>query len=385
MTKEKIIGKFKPKVKFIKFVALSGNITFQSNEAVIQGKYLSGIDMDGVDFKLSLRDNDTVDFEEINDDKRFTEAQKSRFLELICEKNIGFLKNHSVLTDLPFTTTLQNKEINLYLEVEYQSPFDKLVSLFDEGSNEVTDYQKDKLDDLLSMFEDDEPEVTQESELESNPESIKTNSEEIEVDLNKSIKESFDKMKNDKIVELQRILDLQESELQRFLFEKNQAEKKISTAEKEIKSLESRIENLKPIADPNGYCFFVSERMNEKIELDEVTKNTIFNAVSKVKSINAEAFMKLFEQGEFQIRLGTKSSDSYTEVVDYKIIPEEIKNFLAKNSILKVDNKLIYSGDLTWHEIVNKMIKAGFVQNSDFDKLCGSNSYQVTPDEKSKS
>jgi len=37
---------------------------------------------------------------------------------------------------------------------------------------------------------------------------------------------------------------------------------------------------------------------------------------------------------------------------------------------------------MSWSEIVNKMIKMGFEQNPDFDKLCGSNSYTSTKESK---
>jgi hypothetical protein len=35
-----------------------------------------------------------------------------------------------------------------------------------------------------------------------------------------------------------------------------------------------------------------------------------------------------------------------------------------------------YRGDFTWHKIVDKMIRLGFEQEPEFDKLCGSPSYQ---------
>ncbi|WP_323166569.1 hypothetical protein, partial [Pseudomonas bubulae] len=32
---------------------------------------------------------------------------------------------------------------------------------------------------------------------------------------------------------------------------------------------------------------------------------------------------------------------------------------------------------MTWHQIVSKMMRFGFEQDAEFDKLCGSNSYEV--------
>jgi hypothetical protein len=42
------------------------------------------------------------------------------------------------------------------------------------------------------------------------------------------------------------------------------------------------------------------------------------------------------------------------------------------------DGKLIYMGDMNWGDIINKMVKLGFSQDSEFDKHCGSNSYKAT-------
>jgi hypothetical protein len=39
-------------------------------------------------------------------------------------------------------------------------------------------------------------------------------------------------------------------------------------------------------------------------------------------------------------------------------------------------------GEMSWGEMVNKMIKMGFEQSPDFDKLCGSNSYTSTEESK---
>ena len=40
-------------------------------------------------------------------------------------------------------------------------------------------------------------------------------------------------------------------------------------------------------------------------------------------------------------------------------------------------------GELNWGDIVNKMAKLGFAQDSEFDKQCGSNSYQTSKSEES--
>jgi len=50
---------------------------------------------------------------------------------------------------------------------------------------------------------------------------------------------------------------------------------------------------------------------------------------------------------------------------------------------LQIDeSKLIYRGELTWSQVVNKMIKLGFEEDPEFNKMCGSNSYQSNTETK---
>jgi hypothetical protein len=153
--------------------------------------------------------------------------------------------------------------------------------------------------------------------------------------------------------------------------------KKVGDTEDEIKLLESRLETLEPETKFTGYYFNVSESLNEKVNLEPEIAELIKSKISKVKSINVEAFMKLFEDGEYQIRLGAKSMDVIGEVTDYESLSEESQKALAKLGVKMSDGKLVYMGEMNWGDIVNKMVKLGFSQDSEFDKHCGSNSYKA--------
>ena len=43
---------------------------------------------------------------------------------------------------------------------------------------------------------------------------------------------------------------------------------------------------------------------------------------------------------------------------------------------------MIYRGELTWSQVVNRMIKLGFEEDPEFNKMCGSNSYQSNTETK---
>lgn len=381
--KEKVIGQFKPKEKFLEFVGGRGNIQFHADEALIEAKYLSGLDMDGITLKLTICDEGTVNFDEVDTNKT-TVDQRERLLDVISEKTISMFNNNMVVTELPFKSVqkIKDKEISLYLAVEYQTPISKLASIFDDDEDtiEVSDEQNSKLSDLLSMFDEGEQSLAEtllssETDEEINREFEGESDEEIKSDAQKAMEESFAKMKEEKLNELKNRLDQQTQELKRYQYEKVQAEGKIETAKTDIRVLESRIDSLQPPTEPNGYYFFVSEQLNEKIVLDEATAKLIYDKISKLKSINADAFMKLFEAGEYQIRIGAKSIDVLAEITDYNSLPDDIKSSLQKIGTSIDNERLVYNGDLKWHDIVDKMIKYGFSQNPEFDKMCGSNSY----------
>lgn len=373
-SKEKVIGQFKPKEKFLEFVGGRGNIQFHADEALIEAKYLSGLDMDDITLKLTICDEGTVNFDEVDTNKTTVE-QRERLLDVISEKTISMFNNNMVVTELPFKSVqkIKDKEVSLYLAVEYQTPISKLASIFDEETIEVSDEQNSKLSDLLSMFDEGDHDETLVSETD---EEIKHESdEEIKSDGQKAMEASFAKMKEEKLNELKNRLDQQNQELKRYQYEKVQAEGKIETAKTDIRVLESRIDSLQPPTEPNGYYFFVSEQLNEKIVLDEATAKLIYDKVSKLKSINVDVFMKLFEAGEYQIRIGAKNIDVLAEITDYSNLPDDIKLSLQEIGTSLDNEKLVYNGDLKWHDIVDKMIEYGFSQDPEFDKMCGSNSY----------
>jgi hypothetical protein len=375
---EKIIGKYKPEIKFIEFLGVKGNINIISNEAIIEGKYLSGLDMENIKFKLSICDENTVNLDEI-DTNVTTEEQRGRLVNILLEKTISPARGKMVISDVVFTSVSKEgmKEVNLYLAVDYKTPIQKLSDLFDDEDFEVevSNEQDSMIDTLLSMFGDDE--VDEEGE---GDEIVDVISEEVMSESKSILEEAFAKMKQDKLSELQSELDKQKEELKKTTWEKSSSEKKIETINSEIALLESRLEQMKPVKESNGYVFFVSERLNEKINLDDETSKLIMSKISKVRTINAKAFMKLFEDGEYRIYLATKTDGVLTGVEDYLKLPTDIQKSIYQSlgltSLIVEDNKLMYSGELDWHTIVDKLVKSGFTQDGEFSKMCGGNSYQ---------
>ena len=376
-SKEKVTGDFKPSEKFIEFIGAKGNINFISNEALIEGKLLSGLDFEDMNFKLTIYEDGTVDFDDV-ENQITTKEQRANLLEIITEKTIVPFRKRMVVRELTFTSIneISGKKISLYLSVGYDKPINKLASIFDDEL-EVTDSQQEKLDILMSLFDDIED--IDEKNIEENISVEKIETKEINPDVNKHLVESFTKMKQEKLENLKNDLRHKKTELVKFERDKKFASTKVEEVTADIRLLESRIESLQPQVEPNGWYFNVSERLNEKIVLEKDIYEIILSKVSKVKGINSEAFMKLFDCGEFQIRLARKNDGVFDELKDFENLPEELVEVIEELKELTIkEDKIFYIGEIIWGDLVNKFIKFVFSQDSEWEKMCNSNSYKLS-------
>lgn len=377
-------GQFKTKTKFIEFIGGKGVVNFLSNEAYIMGNQLSGLEMDGIKFKLTICDDMTVDLEEI-DTNHTTKSQRGRLVEIIEDKTIAHYRNRSVVQELDFTSTtkVKDKYVSLYLAVENTKPIDKLTSMFEE-TIEISEDALDNLNDLLnSWFKDEdfakeiEEMVNQENSqvVDDVSDTFMQHHDNTKTDVSSQIQDSFNSLKENKLNDLKSSKEKKEQELNKLDFQIVSLEKNINQLKEDLKLLEDRIDDLQPIEPPTGYYFNVSERQNDIVVLEPEIEKIIKEKVSKIKSINVEAFMKLFVEGEFHIKLGQTIDDKLTILDSFEGISDEVLSKLNKLNAEIISGKLIYRGELAWSQVVNKMIKLGFEESSEFNKMCGSNSY----------
>ena len=390
-TENTITGEYKTKTRFIEFIGGKGFINFISNEAFIEGKQLSGLEMDGLKFKLTLFEDGSVNLDEV-DTNQTTKSQRGRLLEIIEEKTIGLYRNRSVVQELSFTsvTKVKDKEVPLYLAVEIMKPIDQLSDLLND-TFKATESALENLDSLFSSWMDDDfvPNLDgldfDLDDEEDDDEVASPNEEDVDnlaQNYVTNLDNSFEKMKSDKLSELKSNLSKKEKELSKLQYQLKSVQGDLTNTESEIKLLEDRINDLQPSEPINGYLFFVSERQNEVISLDADTEKIIRDKVSQIKSINVDNFMKLFSDGEFHITLGLRNEDKFDVVTDYDSLSDEIKTNLYKLGVTPQTDKLVYNGELTWGQLVNKFVKFGFEENEDFNKFCGSNSYQSNTETK---
>lgn len=377
--KEIKIGKFKPKRPFLNFVgAVSGaRIRMISNSAFIKGEKLSGI-LDGTKFKFTLKDNGTLDIEEIETSKS-DDAMIKRLLDDIDETDVTGYAGKFIVHGLEFES---EKGERLYLEVEHQKPIDKLKSLFDDtDETQISEKASGFLDQLFSASDDakdytEVADVDEKNELISDTKSDNTENTSVsEKEPLSYMEESFKKMNEQKVNELQYRIEEAEKNILKFKRDIQQSERSINSESERLSVLQARLDSFNVNEEPTGYVFQVSDAKQSERELSDVEKSIVID-IAKIIKADENMLTKLLSNAMYVIKLAKK--DNFEDKSITKEVLEKIKQIDLNGSvILNTDGDFEYRGKLTWHQIVDKLIKKGFEQDPEFEKLAGSNSYIV--------
>ena len=395
--KEPLIGEFKPKRKFLNFVsAVNGaRIRFIRDVAFLKGEKLSGV-LEGAIFKITICDEGTINIEEQEGTNLSDKAMLQRLLNEIDEMDVTGYAQKFIVGSLEFADV---KGDRCYLEVEHQKPIDKLKSLFDEDEKvEVSEKSLSLLDDLFGSSDEEEwdedhalSEVMNSMLDDLSEEDIKTIVEEVEnpsepneklkVAAESYMEQQFRKMNEAKIIELEYRIEETQKEIIRYKNEAKQAEKKAEEKAESLGVLETRLETMKPGDEPNGYVFCVSEEIKDMEELDE-TESKVAAKIADIMKLKKDVLVKMLTEGYYKIKIA-KSDDITNQDFELdKEIYNKIMTLDIDGKMLLTDSEFQYRGKLNWHQLVAKMIKSGFTQDEEFDKLCNSNSYESKEEEK---
>jgi hypothetical protein len=392
---EPIIGKFKTKRNFLNFIsAVNGSrIRFIRDIAFIKGEKLSGV-LEGVIFKVTICDEGTINFEEQRGSNLADDAMIKRLISDIDERDVTGYTQKFIVSGLEFNDIDGNL---CYLEVEHQKPINKLKSLFEEDKKlEVSQKSLSLLDDLFGSSDDEVQEEWDEDHALSevmnsmlddlSEEDIKTIVEEVEntsepVAAESYIEQQFRKMNEAKIIELEYRIEETQKEIIRFKNDATQAQKKAEEKNESLGILETRLETMKPGDEPNGYVFFVSEEMKDMESLSE-EETKIALKISEIMKLKGDVIVKMLTEGYYKIKIA-KANDITAEKVEVtKEILEKMSFDPMGKMRMEIPGEFEYRGKLNWHQLVSKMIRLGFTQEPEFDKLCNSNSYESHEEEK---
>ena len=379
--KQPVIGEFKPKRPFLNFVsAVNGvRVRFIRDIAFVKGEKLSGT-LEGVVFKITICDEGTINFEEV--DTNVTDsAQRQRLIDDIDSTGVTGYAQKFVVAGIQFADV--NGDL-CYLEVEQKKPIDKLKSLFDvEETTSLSNKGMSFLDDLLSGSNEVETLELSENDAEIFVEAIENPAEpneKLKGAAESYLEQQFRKMNEDKVNELKSRVEEKTKEVLTHRREISQAESKLKLTSEQLGVLETRLESMTPGDEPNGYVFYVSEEQKNELGLDETTKH-VADKIADLLNLKKEVLFKQLTDGFYKIRIAKKDDISAEKIeIDKEILEKMSFDPMGKMTMVE-KGEFEYRGELNWHQLVGKMIRNGFEQEPEFDKLCQSNSYDSHEEE----
>lgn len=386
--KEVIIGEFKPKRKFLSFIsAVNGaRVRFNRDIAFVKGEKLSGT-LEGVIFKITICDEGTINFEEV-DTNVTDKAQRQRLIDDIDMLDVTGYAQKFVVGSIQFDDI--DGRI-CYLEVEHQKPIDKLRSIFGDTDEkeevkqevQVSERSMSLLDDLFGSSDEVETIELSERDMEILVDSIENPLEPNEKLVKASesyLEEQFRKMNEEKVNELKSRVEEKTKEVLTHKREISQAESKLKLTAEQLGVLETRLESMTPGDEPNGYVFYVSEEQKNELGLDESTRH-IADKIADLLNLKKDVLFEQLTDGFYKIRIAKKDDITAEKVeIDKEILEKMSFDPMGKMS-MDTPGEFEYRGDLNWHQLVGKMIRNGFEQEPEFDKLCQSNSYDSKEEE----
>ncbi len=398
---EPIIGDFKPKRKFLNFVsAVNGaRIRFIRDVAFLKGEKLSGM-LEGVIFKISICDEGTINIEEQEGTSKTNKEMIQRLLNDIDETDVTGYAQKFIVAGLEFNDINGDR---CYLEVEHQKPIDKLKSLFDEEEKpEISEKGLSLLDDLFGSSNDEVEEEWDEDHalsevLNSMVEDLSEEDVKTIIETNENtpapneklknaaetyMEEQFRKMNEAKVIELEYRIEETQREIIRYKNEAKTAESKAEEKKEALGVLETRLETMKPGDDPNGYVFFVSEEIKDMESLSE-EETKIALRISEIMKLKGDVIVKMLTEGYYKIKIAKKEDITNQDFQLEKEIYQKIMSIDIDGKMKVSEEGFEYRGKLNWHQLVSKMIRNGFEQEPEFDKLCQSNSYDSHEEDKS--
>lgn len=366
-------GEFKPKRSFISFISgTRSGIRFVSNTAFLPLKELTGTFEEDVNLKFTICEGGTINVE---DDTNFCDKEMiQRFIDDIDERSLVGYTQKYVVGGLNFKSEDGNP---CFLEVEEKRPIDKLSSLLDELKNENQTLSNKGQFLLDSLFGNSDTE-----KVETNQQSVSFKEEtEVEVETNtetgpSALELSFQKMNEEKMAELQRRIDKNVDEIKRLKIEVSSKERLITEKSEEWEILQTRIKTLQPKPQPLGVYVFVSEENKTGLTPDPALVEVV-KKISPLLELKEEAVIDLLTKGYFTISLGSPDENFK---LDRDILAKVASIDLNGKFSVISEQQVEYRGELTWHEILEKLLQTGFEQDADFDKKSGSNSYQSEED-----
>jgi DNA-binding protein H-NS len=376
---EKTIGEFKTSRNYTNFVSSFRGVKVRllRKEATFDASDVYGM-LEGVKLKLTICDENTVNLEEVSDTDLTDTEMRKRILDDIDSYETIMYSQKSVIRDIKFSDMNGDP---CYLGVEYKTPFERMRDLTSDTS--VSSKAKSILD---SIFGDEDSSNT-DTETETDTEVESSVKDEISADESNSdsksveesesmtmLREKIEREKKEKKADIiNRIEDIT-NDINMYKTQKKSADAKLDELSGQLSILNSRLDSMDILPEPNGYVFFVSEEKKSDVGITEENRE-IADKIADMIGLKKDVLFDRLTGGHYEISLAHQDDINAESEISMELI-NKIKTLdpIGKFSINK--GKLVYKGELTWHKIVDRMLRLGFTQDEEFDRISGSNSYK---------
>lgn len=374
--KPKDLGKFSSKLGMQSFMGAVSRINTHTNVAYIDGKHFDSLQLEGVMFKMTIKDDSTFDLEEV-DTCFCSDEEIARYAAMFEEGKVVGWRNKALISDFEFKSSIEDSEdnkVNLkaHIVVEPQTLYDDMLDFLNDdtttqvGTKEDATADEDDFEALLNEKFGSEEEVVEEVK----PVAKQVIAQPGEMTSRDFLAAEFMEAKRGKVDKLKK----EEEGLRQLLKEAKAtaslANLKIRETTDELNLLQSRIDSFELNEPANGFYIYVPPVLSSKCALEDSVKETILNKLVKMNFANPNGFLRLFDNLLYQVRIASSNGSEITELTDFTSILPMLQHFDPDGAFYDSDGKLFYEGQMDWARLNNRLIRLGFVPNAAFEEMC---------------
>jgi hypothetical protein len=375
--KPKDLGKFSSRLGMQSFMGAVSRLNTHTNTAFIDGKHFDSLQLEGVKFKMTIKDDSTFDLEEV-DTCFCTDEEIARYASLFEDGKVVGWRNKALISDFEFNTSHSDTDgnsVNLkaHIVIEPQTLFDDMLDFLNEepiitqvGTKEDATQEEDDFEALLNeKFGSEEEEVK-----ETKPVAKQIVVQPGEMTSRDFLAAEFMEAKRGKVEKLNKDAEGLKQLLKEAKATANMANMKIRETTDELNLIQSRIDSFELNEPANGFMIYVPPVLSSKCALEDSVKETILNKLVKMNFANPNGFLRLFDNLLYQVRIASSNNGEITELTDFSNILPILQHFDPDGAFYDSDGKLFYEGQMDWARLNNRLIRLGFVPNATFEEMC---------------
>lgn len=376
--KPKDLGKFSSKLGMQSFMGAVSRINTHTNVAYIDGKHFDSLQLEGVMFKMTIKDDSTFDLEEV-DTCFCSDKEIARYATMFDEGKVIGWRNKALLSEFEFkiepSDTDGNKlKLKAHIVIEPQTLYDAMLDFLNEepttqvGTKEDATADEDDFEAMLNEKFGGEEKVVEEVNTQTVKQQIVVQPG--EMTSRDFLAAEFMEAKRGKVDKLNKDAEGLKQILKEAKVAASMANLKIRETTDEINLLQSRIDSFELNEPANGFYIYVPPVLSSKCALEDSVIETITNKLIRMNYPNHKGFLRIFDNLLYQVRIASSNGSEITELTDFTNILPILQHFDPDGNFYDSDGKLFYEGQMDWARLNNRLIRLGFVPNATFEEMC---------------